>query len=212
MRKPDTYLDTSVISVYVADKATDNVSMVQRRSDTKAFWGLALSSVKLMTSELAVEEGDRGHPRQVRRRQLLQGVRLVRETRPMRKMAARFAAALGRHKSNDYDLRHIAAAYFARAELFVTWDEKLLEKRTVRVVDEIAARSGKYPMEFMTPEEALSHLGGQPRTNPVASHRKPIPVYIRKIVAKVRAVRERLRWEEEQRERAIIQRVKERYQ
>ena len=47
MHKERTYLDTSVISVYVSDRITDNDRMSGRRVDTHSFWEMVPHAVEL---------------------------------------------------------------------------------------------------------------------------------------------------------------------
>jgi hypothetical protein len=198
MKKTTTYLDTSVISVYVADKVTADQGETVRRADTQAFWALARKSATLITSQLAEAEAQQGHPRQSRRRAIaLRGVRKFAETEESRALAARYAHSLGR-SADDHDLRHLAAAAVARAALFVTWDLKSMDANSVAAIAGINLKTGHSSPVAMTPAQALKYLGGHPRSNPARNPypRAPIPRYIQKIVARIRQVRARMQREE----------------
>ena len=198
MKRTRTYLDTSTISVYVADGVTADTAIGAKRVDTRQFWQIAKHTTTLLTTQLAVTEAGEGHGRQVRRRlAALKGVKVVAEPAKARRLAAEYARALGRD-ADDFDLRHIAAATVLGAKILVTWDMRSMDKRTILLVTGLSLRHGYSPIAMMSPRDAITLLSGVPRSNPAprSSRRQVIgglvfvpvkvPRYIQTIVSKIR--------------------------
>jgi predicted nucleic acid-binding protein len=166
-KKPRSYVDTNVISAYVAHPPLSSIAVgqwahTQSLMETANSRGIRLVASDLIRTECA--EGDAGAAR--KRKIALRAVTIFRETEPMRRTAAELLSAHPDKtliKKLQADARHYAAAVACKAEYIITWDE-----RDFTLLEGMAIGLGwKALPRVVIPTEAAILLGTAVLHNPV---------------------------------------------
>ena len=150
MHKARLYLDTSVMSAYLDDRAPD------RQRLTHQFWSERLSAFEVVISPLVVSE-IAGTPDPARRKQLTE-LATDFEVIPMTAEATALAEAYlaqgvfpAHYRS---DALHVAVAVIHGCSYLGSWNFKhLVRVRTRREVNLINALRGHQPIEIVAPPE-----------------------------------------------------------
>lgn len=143
------YLDTSVFSAYVDERAPE------RRRETMEFWE-RLPEFEAATSEVTRREVGRV-PDAAQRERLL---RLVEEvavhavTDEMRALAKRYMEAGIFPTGNRNDALHVAAAALTRQDVVVSWNFRhLVNRRRRAAINHLNVSSGLPTIDIVAPPE-----------------------------------------------------------
>ena len=143
------YLDTSVFSAYLDDRATD------RRAQTVEFWE-RLTVFDACTSELAREELENTPTADRRKRllRLLDGLRVHPITLEMRELSERYVQAGVFTAIMINDAVHVAAAVLTRQDILLSWNFKHLVNRVRRAkINHVNVSQGLPTIEIIAPPE-----------------------------------------------------------
>jgi len=143
------YLDTSVFSACIDDRAPD------RRALTEEFWK-TLPDYDYSTSELAVEELRQTADPQLRAKMesMLAGFQIILVTDEMRSLANQYILAGAFTRTMLNDAIHVAAATLSRQDVLVSWNFKhLVNRRRRAMVCSVNAREGLPVLDIVSPPE-----------------------------------------------------------
>lgn len=176
------YLDTNILSLYVANPTVDS-----DWNTVQQFWEMAeRHRVRLETSTVTTEEAKEGHKRQVRRRErVLRSLRVVHEPKKNRLEAADWCKQIKRFDLYN-DARHFLMAVRMHAPYLITLD-------TRDFVALAKAFPGKAP-SVIHPKDVFSVLTWAPipKTNPPFRTRHHRPSRLtKKIMAEIERGRRR---------------------
>jgi predicted nucleic acid-binding protein len=143
------YLDTSVFSAYLDDRAPD------RRAQTVEFWE-RLTVFDACTSELAREELENTPTADRRKRllRLLDGLTVYPITLEMRELSERYVQAGVFTAIMTNDAVHVAAAVLTRQDILLSWNFKHLVNRVRRAkINQVNVSQGLPTIEIIAPPE-----------------------------------------------------------
>jgi predicted nucleic acid-binding protein len=143
------YLDTSVFSAYLDDRAPD------RRAQTVEFWE-RLAAFDVCTSEVAREELDKTPNADRRKRllRLLDGLTLHAVTEEMKQLSERYVQAGVFTAIMMNDSVHVAAAVLTRQDILLSWNFKHLVNRVRRAkINQVNISQGLPTIEILAPPE-----------------------------------------------------------
>jgi predicted nucleic acid-binding protein len=143
------YLDTSVFSAYLDDRALD------RRAQTMEFWQ-RLPAFDACTSVLAREELERTPNADRRKRllRLLDGLTVHPLTLEMRRLSERYVQAGVFTAVMTNDAAHVAAAVLTRQDMLLSWNFKHLVNRVRRAkINQVNVSQGLPTIEIIAPPE-----------------------------------------------------------
>jgi predicted nucleic acid-binding protein len=143
------YLDTSVFSAYLDDRAPD------RRAQTVEFWE-RLAAFDVCTSEVAREELDKTPNADRRKRllRLLDGLTLHAVTEEMKQLSERYVQAGVFTAIMMNDSVHVAAAVLTRQDILLSWNFKHLVNRVRRAkINQVNISQGLPTIEIIAPPE-----------------------------------------------------------
>jgi predicted nucleic acid-binding protein len=143
------YLDTSIFSAYLDERAPD------RRAQTEEFWE-RIAAFDACSSDLAREELEKT-PNADRRKcllRLLDGLTLHRITTEMRQLSERYVQAGVFTGIMVNDAVHVAAAVLTRQDILLSWNFKHLVNRVRRAkVNQVNVSLGLPSIEIIAPPE-----------------------------------------------------------
>ncbi len=170
--KPKVYIETTVVSYLVARPSND-VTVSDRQQATRQLWEEYSDPFEFVTSDIVLEEAERGDPREAERRiTLLDDLR----TLPLSLEAAALA-----HKLINQgtvlpqflpDAQHIAIAVVHSIEYLVSWNYKHIVNETKRQhITDVCLTAGYRPTTLCTPaaliEEIQMKEHPEPQTDPI---------------------------------------------
>ena len=170
--RPKVYIETTVVSYLVA-RPSNNVTVSDRQQATLRLWREYFDVFEFVTSDIVLEEVERGNPREAERRiTLLDNLR----TLPLSPEAVALA-----HKLIDEgavppqflpDAQHITIAVVHSIEYLVSWNYKHIVNETKRQrITDVCLTAGYQPTTLCTPEALIEeiqmkeHL--EPQTDPI---------------------------------------------
>ena len=170
--KPKVYIETTVVSYLVARPSND-VTVFDRQRLTRQLWEEYSDVFEFVTSDIVLEEAERGDPREAERRIiLLDDLR----TLPLSLEAADLARKLideGTVLSQFLpDAQHIAIAVVHSIEYLVSWNYKHIVNETKRQhITNVCLTAGYQPTILCTPEALIEEIQMkeqlEPQTDPI---------------------------------------------
>ena len=148
------YLDTSIFSAYLDDRAPD------RRAQTEEFWE-RIAAFEACSSDLAREELEKTPNADRRKRllRLLDGLTLHPITPEMRQLAERYVQAGVFTGIMMNDAVHVAAAVLTRQDILLSWNFKHLVNRVRRAkVNQVNVSLGLPSIEIIASPEICRRL------------------------------------------------------
>lgn len=143
------YLDTSVFSAYLDDRAPE------RKADTTEFWK-RLHQYEFSTSELARQElartPDPDH--RVKLLKLLEGFNLLKIDAEMKELAKHYIDGGIFLPTMADDALHVSAAVLSRQDILLSWNFKhLVNRRRRALVNQLNTARGLPTIEIVAPPE-----------------------------------------------------------
>ncbi len=170
--KPKVYIETTVVSYLVA-RASNNITVSDRQRLTRRLWEEYSDAFEFVTSDLVLEEAERGDPREAERRiTLLDDLR----TSPLSPEAAALAHKLieagAVPPQSLSDAQHIAIAVVHGIEYLVSWNYKHIVNETKRQhINDVCVATGYQPTTLCTPETLMEEIQMkeqlEPQTDPI---------------------------------------------
>lgn len=147
-KKQKIYLDTSVISAYLDERAPE------RQTYTKFSWKM-FKHYEVYISQLVVKELQ-SHPNSIRRKELLQLIQnfktLSIESKEIKNLAQKYIQKKIIPKNYWEDALHLACASVYGLNILVTWNyAHLLKLETRKKVNVVNALLGYKPIELVEP-------------------------------------------------------------
>ena len=171
-KKLKVYIETTVISYLVA-RPSNNVTVSDRQQATRRLWEEYSDAFEFVTSDIVLEETERGDPREAQRRTaVLDDLR----TLPLSPEAAAFAHKLievgAVPPQSLSDAQHIAIAVVHSIEYLVSWNYKHIVNETKRQhITDVCLAAGYRPTTLCTPEALMEELQmkeqREPQTDPI---------------------------------------------
>ena len=170
--KPKVYIETTLVSYLVARHSND-VTVSDRQQITRRLWEEYFDVFEFVTSDIVLEEAERGDPREAQRRiTLLDDLR----TLPLSPEAAAFAHKLieagAVPPQSLSDAQHIAIAVVHSIEYLVSWNYKHIVNETKRQhIKDVCLAAGYQPTTLSTPEALMEEIQmkeqPEPQTDPI---------------------------------------------
>lgn len=170
--KPKVYIETTVVSYLVA-RASNNITVSDRQRLTRRLWEEYSDAFEFVTSDLVLEEAERGDPREAERRiTLLDDLR----TSPLSPEAAALAHKLieagAVPPQSLSDAQHIAIAVVHGIKYLVSWNYKHIVNETKRQhINDVCVATGYQPTTLCTPETLMEEIQMkeqlEPQTDPI---------------------------------------------
>lgn len=170
--KPKVYIETTIVSYLVA-RASNNITVSDRQRLTRRLWEEYSDAFEFVTSDLVLEEAERGDPREAERRiTLLDDLR----TSPLSPEAAALAHKLieagAVPPQSLSDAQHIAIAVVHGIEYLVSWNYKHIVNETKRQhINDVCVATGYQPTTLCTPETLMEEIQMkeqlEPQTDPI---------------------------------------------
>ena len=170
--KPKVYIETTVVSYLVASPNND-ITVFDRQQATLRLWREYFDVFEFVTSEIVLEEAERGDPREAKRRiTLLDDLR----TLPLSLEAAAFAHKLietgAVPPQSLSDAQHIAIAVVHSVEYLVSWNYKHIVNETKKQhITDVCVAAGYQPTTLCTPEALMEEIQmkeqQEPQTDPI---------------------------------------------
>ena len=170
--KPKVYIETTLVSYQVARHSND-VTVSDRQQITRRLWEEYFDVFEFVTSDIVLEEAERGDPREAQRRiTLLDDLR----TLPLSPEAAAFAHKLieagAVPPQSLSDAQHIAIAVVHSIEYLVSWNYKHIVNETKRQhIKDVCLAAGYQPTTLSTPEALMEEIQmkeqPEPQTDPI---------------------------------------------
>ena len=143
------YLDTSVFSAYIDERAPE------RRAETEEFWK-RLHQYDVSTSDLARQELSRTPDPALRDKlvKLLEGLTLHRIDSETKNLAQHYIRSGVFQPTMADDALHVAAAVMTRQDILLSWNFKhLVNRRRRALVNQLNTARGLPTIEIMAPPE-----------------------------------------------------------
>ncbi len=156
MRRPTAYIESSVVSYYVARRSRDLI-VLSHQEITCTWWNAHLHEYEACISQAVLDEIGRGDPAAARHRiEAVSHLPLVPVLNECERLAMAYARHLGLPASGLYDALHIAIASVHRIEYLVTWNcAHIANAHMRRGLGEVNGSEG-FPLPVIcTPEELL---------------------------------------------------------
>ena len=170
--KPKVYIETTVVSYLVARPSND-ITVSDRQRLTRQLWEEYSEAFEFVTSDIVLEEAERGDPREAERRITLLDT--------LRRLPLSLEAAALAHKLIDEgtvlpqflpDAQHIAIAVVHSIEYLVSWNYKHIVNETKRQhIINVCLTAGYQPTMLWTPEALIEEIQMkeqlEPQTDPI---------------------------------------------
>lgn len=152
--KRKVYLDTNIISYYVA-KPSNDVIVLSRQRITTDWWENAAQRFSLYVSELVIQEASHGDPKAAKiRLEYLKGIKSLEITDDVDRIYRIYLKQLGLPRKALRDALHLAIASVHEIDFVVTWNfNHLANGETIRRLWETNLSLGIYVPAIVTPEE-----------------------------------------------------------
>jgi len=148
------YIETSLISILVARSSRDLI-MTARQQITTEWWDKERPNHELFTSEVVMQEAQRGDPTEIAKRMAALANMILLDVPDSAKQLA--GMLLKNHALPEkavLDALHIAVATVHGMDYLLTWNCKHIANVTMRGLIELTCRAAGYePPAIGTPEE-----------------------------------------------------------
>lgn len=170
--KPKVYIETTVVSYLVA-RPSNNATVSDRQQTTRRLWEEYSDAFEFVTSDIVLEEAERGDPREAERRTaILDNLRELRLSPEATALAHKLIDAGAVPPQSLSDAQHIAIAVVHGSEYLVSWNYKHIVNETKRQhITDVCLTAGYQPTTLCTPEALMEeiqmkeHL--EPQTDPI---------------------------------------------
>ena len=154
------YIETSLVS-YLTARASRDLVVAAHQQISAEWWERRRSDFELCTSQLVVEEAERGETEMARRRlEILKGMPVLEVTDPAQQLAVAIVQDGLLHQAAFPDALHIAIASAPQVDYLLTWNcSHIANAEILPQVARICDRFGLMLPYVCTPEELL----GKPR-------------------------------------------------
>lgn len=172
VEKPKVYIETTVVSYLVA-RPSNNVTVFDRQQSTRKLWEEYSGAFEFLTSDIVLEEVERGDSREVERRiTLLDGLRTLPLSPEATALAHKLIEAGAVPPQSLSDAQHIAIAVVQSIEYLVSWNYKHIVNETKRQhITDICLAVGYQPTTLCTPESLMEEIQMkeqlEPQTDPI---------------------------------------------
>ncbi len=172
IEKPKVYIETTVVSYLVAHPSND-VTVSERQRSTRQLWEEYSDAFEFVTSEIVLEEAERGDPREAQRRTaMLDNLRELRLSPEATAFAHKLINAGAVPLQSLSDAQHIAIAVVHSIEYLVSWNYKHIINETKRQhITDVCLSAGYQPTTLCTPEALMEEIQMkehvEPKTDPI---------------------------------------------
>jgi len=155
MRVPKVYVETSIPSLYCTNR-TDPES-VARKSWTQHWWDFKRESYKIFTSEIVIEELERGdYPSKQDARSLIEGIPLLSVEAAVPEIVKTYLRHFLMPAAPTGDAFHLALASYHRCDFLLTWNcEHLANANKFQHIRIVNSMLGLFVPSLVTPLELL---------------------------------------------------------
>jgi len=170
--RPKVYIETTVISYLVARPSND-VTVSDRQQATRQLWEEYSDPFEFVTSDIVLEEAERGDPREAQRRTtLLDTLRTLPLSPEATALAHKLIDAGAVPPQSLSDAQHIAIAVVHNIEYLVSWNYKHIVNETKRQhITDVCLAAGYQPTTLCTPEALMEEIQmkeqPEPQTDPI---------------------------------------------
>ena len=157
MNKRTVYLETTIVSYYVARPSRDLI-IAARQQLTHEWWDEHRQKYRLVVSPVVAREIAAGDPAVAERRmELLAGVSVLSTETPINSLAREIESALRIPKPKVADALHLAYAIHHKVDIFLTWNCTHLANPDMErpLYDYCIANRLWFPL-ICTPEEMIA--------------------------------------------------------
>lgn len=157
MRKPELYIETTIIS-YLGSKISRDVVILAHQEISLHWWEDCRNNFNLYTSEIVFTEAERGDKNAAGKRiALLTDIPVLAYTPDVERLARRYFAELSFPDKALADSFHLAFAVHYRMDYLLTWNcrhlaNEVLQRRLVKLNEALQLTT---PL-IVTPEELLA--------------------------------------------------------
>lgn len=150
------YIETSVVS-YLTARPSRDVSAAGRQFDTHEWWDTQRHHYELYTSEMTIEEAEKGHPDAARRRlEALDGIITLVVSQEALDLADTLISRRGLPPNAENDAIHIAVAAVNDIDYLLTWNyHHIANATTMPLIREICRRQDYRSLEIVTPNQLI---------------------------------------------------------
>lgn len=154
--KLSVYIETSVVSYLTARPSRDLIS-ASRQQITYDWWETRRNTFDLYTSELVLEEAQRGNIQASQARlAILNNISLIAMETEALKLADSFLREAVLPRKATEDALHIATSVTNGIDFLLTWNCKHIANATMRTkIEKICRLNGYEPSIICTPEELM---------------------------------------------------------
>ena len=170
--RPKVYIETTVVSYLVA-RPSNNVTVSDRQQTTLRLWRECFDLFEFVTSDIVLEEAERGDPREAERRiTLLDDLRTLPLSPEAATLAHRLIDEGAVPPQSLSDTQHIAIAVVHSIEYLVSWNYKHIVNETKRQhINDVCLTAGYQPTTLCTPEALIEEMQMkeqlEPQTDPI---------------------------------------------
>ncbi|MFW2176778.1 MULTISPECIES: type II toxin-antitoxin system VapC family toxin [unclassified Moraxella] len=160
MAKPTVYIETTIPSFFTARPSSD-VDASAKKLATIQWWDEQRFAFDLVTSNLVIEEAERGHPEASKRRlDFLEPIALLVSNEHSLKLAQYLVEQHALPTNSLMDAHHVALSAIFQVDYLLTWNCKHIANATMR--DKIALSCeamGFVAPKLCTPAELIDLTG-----------------------------------------------------
>ena len=170
--KPKVYVETTVVSYLVA-RPSNNVTVSDRQRATLRLWRECFDVFEFVTSEIVLEEVERGDPREAQlRTAVLDDLIELRLSSEAAVLAHKLIEAGAVPPQSLSDAQHIAIAVVHGIEYLVSWNYKHIVNEAKRQhINDVCVAVGYQPTTLCTPEALMEEIQMkeqlEPQTDPI---------------------------------------------
>ena len=154
MEKPAIYIETSIISYFVARPSRDLIVAAHQQLTTE-WWRERSGDYDLFISQIVIDEARAGEPEMAAKRTaLIEGLPLLEINEDVTHLAEALVKSRAVPKKAAADALHISVACVGRVDYLLTWNCKHIANAKMRSAIEKTCRSAGYATPIIcTPEE-----------------------------------------------------------
>ena len=170
--RPKVYVETTVVSYLVA-RPSNNVTVSDRQHATRQLWEEYFDAFEFVTSDIVLEEAERGDPREAERRTaVLEDVRTLPLSLGAAALAHKLIEAGAVPPQFLSDAQHIAIAVVHSIEYLVSWNYKhIINETKQQHIKDVCLAAGYQPTTLSTPEALMEEIQmkeqPEPQTDPI---------------------------------------------
>ena len=170
--KPKVYIETTVVSYLVA-RPSNSATVSDRQQATRRLWEEYSDAFEFVTSDIVLEEAERGDSREAERRTaVLDDLRTLPLSLEAAALAHKLIDAGAVPPQSLSDAQHIAIAVVHSIEYLVSWNYKHIVNETKRQhTNDVCVAAGYQPTTLCTPgvliEEMQMKEQHEPQTDPI---------------------------------------------